>query len=285
MENEVKARLRNIQVRPDLAKGFVEGKTGKVESGRLGYEMSEDALSWNVFVGLMEAGALARAVRHLCGTALSREPDLYLWGFEIDDRESPPKTFAPLKAVRDLLEQGIRKFVTEPDIMLVVPGEFLVCIEAKFGSGNPLAHSSEAAVGEKPKDVNGLVARYLPLDAEAARSAIVRPEIKDPLHGQLFRNVVFAAEMAAIAGIQDWRVVNLVGETQWVAKKRSKQPAGYSFDDPTPEVKRYLHAEHMHRFSFRYWESLYGSCLKDIPNIARYMSSKSAHFVPAFNLE
>jgi hypothetical protein len=30
VENELGARLRNIQVRPDLAKKFVAGKTGKV---------------------------------------------------------------------------------------------------------------------------------------------------------------------------------------------------------------------------------------------------------------
>lgn len=284
VENELRARLRNIQVRPDLAEKFVAGKTGKVESGRLGYEMSEDALSWNVFVGLMEAGALAKAVSYLCGTMPSREPDLYLWGFRIIDRADPPLAFAPLDAVRGHLEQGIRKFVTEPDIMLVIPGELLVCIEAKFGSANPLARPGKNAAGEKPKDIYGLVARYLPADAKTARSAIDRAEVKDPLHSQLFRNIVFAAEMAALEGIEDWRVVNLVGKTLWEGKNGKKRPAGYSLDDPTPEIKRYLRAEHRHRFSFRQWEGLYGSVLKDIPTVASYMASKSAHFRPAFNL-
>ncbi len=40
IEDEVAARLRNLPVCPELAKKFVEGKTGKIESGRLGYEMS-----------------------------------------------------------------------------------------------------------------------------------------------------------------------------------------------------------------------------------------------------
>jgi hypothetical protein len=283
MENEIEARLRNIVVRPDLARKFVAGKTGKVESGRLGYEMSEDALSWNVFVGLMEAGALAKAVSHLCGTKPSREPDLYLWGFGIVDRADAPKAFAPLDAVRGCLEQGIRKFVTEPDIMLVIPGELLVCIEAKFGSGNPLAHLGKSAALEKPTDVDGLLTRYLPADAKA-RSAINHAQVRDPLHSQLFRNVVFAAEMAALAGIEDWRVVNLVGETLWEEKKGTKQPAGYSLNDPTQEIEKYLRSEHRHRFSFRHWEGLHGSALKDIPAVARYMASKSAHFRPAFNL-
>lgn len=283
--NEVAARLRNIQVRPDLARKFVAGKTGKIESGRLGYEMSEDALSWNVFVGLMEAGALAKAVSHLCGTMPSREPDLYLWGFRIVDRADPPEAFAPLNAVRLVLEKGIGKFVTEPDITLVIPGELLLCIEAKFGSGNPFAHPGKNTAGAKPTDVDGLVARYLPASAMAARSAIDRAEVKDPLHSQLFRNVVFAAEMAAVEGIEDWRVVNLVGETLWEEKKGTKLPAGYSLNDPTPEIEKYLRAEHKHRFSFRHWEGLHGSALKDIPAVARYMASKSAHFRPAFNLK
>ena len=285
VENEVRARLRNIQVRPDLARKFVAGKTGKVESGRLGYEMSEDALSWNVFVGLMEAGALAKAVNHLCKTMPSREPDLYLWGFEIIDGAGRPAAFAPLDAVRSVLEKGIGNFVTEPDIMLVIPGELLVCIEAKFGSANPLAHRDRNIAGEKPTDVDGLVARYLPANAKAAHSAIDRAKVKDPLHSQLFRNLVFAAEMAAITKIENWRVVNLVAKTLWEEKKDKKQPAGYSLQDPTPEIEKYLRAEHRHRFSFRHWEDLHDSSLKDIPTLGHYMTSKSAHFRAAFNLK
>jgi hypothetical protein len=282
--NEVAAKLRNFSVRPDLAKKFVSGITGKVESGRLGYEMSEDALSWNVFVGLMEAGSLAKAVKHLCGTMPSREPDLYLWGFRILDQVSSPELFRALDLVRKRLEHGINKFVTEPDIMLVIPGELLICIEAKFGSGNPLAHPGKHAPGEKPTDVDGLIARYLPNDGKAAHSAINRTAVKDPLHSQLFRNVVFAAEMAALEQITDCRVVNLVGKTLWQEQKGKKQPANYSLEDPTAEIQRWLQPEHRHRFSFRHWEGLYDSVLKDIPSVARYMVSKSAHFQSAFEL-
>src|SRR4051794_35276128 len=44
------ARLRNFIVRDDLVRRIALGKGMKAESYRLGYEMSEDALSWNVFV-------------------------------------------------------------------------------------------------------------------------------------------------------------------------------------------------------------------------------------------
>jgi hypothetical protein len=49
------AQLRNFPVRPDLASEIALGSVAKAESHRPGYEMSEDALSWNVFVGLAEA--------------------------------------------------------------------------------------------------------------------------------------------------------------------------------------------------------------------------------------
>jgi hypothetical protein len=50
-----------------------------------------------------------------------------------------------LRRVRDLLEKDIQGFPTEPDIMLIAPDEMLICIEAKFGSANPLAHDSPTA--------------------------------------------------------------------------------------------------------------------------------------------
>ena len=201
------------------------------------------------------------------------------------DRADFLQPFAPLKAVRSKLEEGILNFVTEPDIMLVIPGELLVCIEAKFGSGNPLAYPGKTAANEKPTDVDGLLARYLSTKAQAARSAIDQGEVKDPLHSQLLRNVVFAAEMAELEGIEDWRVVNLVGKKLWGQEESKKQRAGYSFKDPTPDVERYLRVEHRHRFSFRTWEGLFGAVLKDLPTVANYMAAKSAHFQPAFNLK
>ena len=163
--------------------------------------------------------------------------------------------------------------------------ELLVCIEAKFGSGNPLAHPSKNSEGEKPTDVDGLVDRYLSSKAPTARFAIDRAEVNHPLHTQLFRNVVFAAEMAALEGIHEWHVVTLVGKTLWEVKKGKKQSAGYSLKDPTADVQRYLRAEHRHRFSFRSWEGLFGGVLKNIPTLAGYMAAKSAHFRPAFDLK
>jgi len=54
---------------------FIIGKgiptnIAKVEKWRLGFEASEDALSWNVFVGLYALRGLAQAFKALTGTVL-----------------------------------------------------------------------------------------------------------------------------------------------------------------------------------------------------------------------
>lgn len=50
--------MRNFIVAQDLVRSVALRKGMKAESHRLGHEMSEDALSWNVFVSLAMAGKL-----------------------------------------------------------------------------------------------------------------------------------------------------------------------------------------------------------------------------------
>src|SRR5262249_32942684 len=134
-------------VRPDLVSIIARKKA----ESRFGSEMSEDALSWNVFVSLAEARKLREVTKFLTGKDLHSTPQLYLWGCRIDDPDRKHELYEPLRRVRAKLEPDMRKFVTEldtrsnfvtePDIMLVAEGELLVCIEAKFGSGNTLARN------------------------------------------------------------------------------------------------------------------------------------------------
>jgi len=115
---EDKARLRNFMVRSDLVPAaFARGI--KAEVHRLGHEMSEDALSWNVFVSLAVAGQLREVAQHLIGRPLQSEPALYLWGHHIDLRHRDLAPYPELLRVRDMLEKDIPKFQTEPDIMLI----------------------------------------------------------------------------------------------------------------------------------------------------------------------
>lgn len=279
------ARLRNFRVRPDLARRLISGKSGKVESHRLGYEMSEDALSWNVFVSLAEAGKLRQALTFLTGRIVESEPRLYLWGKEVDLKGASGERFSPLANVRNMLEKGIGAYKTEPDIMLVVEGQVVVCIEAKFGSGNPLAYDRLLKPGEKPVSRVGLLERYLNNSSPQTQRVIAKDEIGDELHSQLFRNVVFASEMASELGPQaDWHVVNLASSTQWKDRPSAK---GYSFSNPENKVRCYLSESHRNCFSYRTWEELHRGLIRNDPTLGDldgYLRSKSAHFLPAFDL-
>jgi hypothetical protein len=272
------ARLRNFQIRPDLARNVALGSVGKAESHRLGYEMSEDALSWNVFVGLAEAGMLRQAIKVLCDRDVTVEPNLYLWGELVDVRGGRRQRFLPLDAVRNRLEPDINGFKTEPDIMLVVEGQIIVCIEAKFGSGNTVAFDGTVKKGEKPVGRQALLARYLP--EVFGKQFINRDAIGEQFHSQLFRNIVFAS---AMADGKDWHVVNLVSRTQ--AGKTSKRS---DFGDPCEYVRSYLDDDHKQCFTFRTWEALHGALFKDLSRLTQldsYFRSKSAHYRQAFTLE
>jgi hypothetical protein len=282
-ENKEGAQLRNF-LYPELAKEIALKPKAKAESHRLGYEMSEDALSWNVFVSLAVAGKLKSAAEHLTERRLSREPSLYLWGNRIDISGGEQGIYAPLLKARRTLEGDIRRFGTEPDIMLVIEGEMVICIEAKFGSGNPLAYDPKpkdgvkAKDGEKPTSRAELIERYIG-GSTKARDCIHADLMAPTLHSQLFRNVVFAAEMAEA----DWHVVNLVSKTQL---KEEDNPR-YSFADPTRDVRSYLNSESQKCFTYRTWEGLYQSVVQGAPELlalADYMRDKSAHYRRAFEL-
>ena len=242
--------------------------------------MSEDALSWNVFVSLAEAGRLKQAAEWLTARSLSTEPSLYLWGKRIDVHGCQRGSYPALLEVREYLESGIKHFGTEPDVMLVIEGEILICIEAKFGSGNPLAYDSDDYEGEKPASRAGLLKRYLGNSRKARTTSAIQIGAMAPrLHSQLFRNIVFASEMAE----KDWHVVNLVSNTQLSDKDNNR----YSFADPTLDVRSYLSSNSQRCFTYRTWEDLYTAVIKDTPELAElalYMRDKSAHYRPAFIL-
>lgn len=270
-ERRSEARLRNFRIRPDLAREVALGSVEKAESHRLGYEMSEDALSWK----------LRQAAQFLTAREVRAEPDLYLWGELVDVKGARRTRFAPLDAVRARLEREVRKFKTEPDVMLVLEGELVISIEAKFSSGNPLAYEGIVEAGQKPADRAGLLRRYVDQSGAETQSFIDPDGMGDVLHSQLFRNVIFASEMASSC---DWHVVNLVSKTQWNYGKDSER---YSYENPAPAVRPYLRQDHKHCFSFRAWEGLHKTVIRGVPELAKvdtYMRSKSARYRPAFEL-
>jgi hypothetical protein len=275
------ARLRNFIVGHNLVSAIALRKGMKAEAHRLGFEMSEDALSWNVFESLAVAGKLRETVHFLTGRSLRSTPHLYLWGHRIDDDPNGDhEIYEPLSRVRAKLEPDIHRFVTEPDIMLVAERELVVCIEAKFGAGNPLTYDSAPKEGEKPTSRVGLINRYLGNRTSDRTRRIVCPEkIGAAPRSQLLRNIVFASEMAEKT---PWCVVNLVSSTQ-----RGRDDKHKSYADPTDEVQSYLHPDWRHCFTFRTWERLHAALISgdlDLAPLDQYLKRKSAHFRRAFAL-
>jgi hypothetical protein len=278
---EDEARLRNFIILPDLVRAIALPKGMKAEAHRLGYEMSEDALSWNVFVSLAAAGKLRDVGQFLTGRSLRSEPHLYLWGRRIDLVHGDHGPYSALLKVRDRLERGIHTFVTEPDIMLIAEGEMVISIEAKFGSANPLAYEGKDKEGQKPTSRVGLLTRYLGSNTSDLTKQIVRRnQIGASLHSQLFRNVVFASEMA---GKVPWHVTNLVSSTQ----RRARNDARNSFADPTEAVRSYLRPDWQHCFTYRTWEGMHAALIRDnadLGGLNSYLRGKSAHYRRAFDL-
>ena len=198
----------------------------KIESGRLCYENSEDAVTYNVFSELLAHGSpLNKLASYLTGSVVTDAVELYLWGGKIDLENDRFVPYNPLSEVRKSLELDIYPFVTEPDIMLIVPDKVLICIEAKLGSKNPPARDAQERPGEKPQSHQGLIQRY------CKENTIIPDEIaeifdfssqRQPFYGQIFRNIVFAAAMSKLEEIPEWYVVNL--RNQHVMHLRQGRP-------------------------------------------------------------
>lgn len=188
---------RNIIASPDLFAQRIVGHPFKYESHRLGSENSEDALSWNVFRSLQEAGLLAGVVKLMTGEDHPQEPDLYLWGIRVSDDSFKPWDL--LIAARERFESNlpVKRPLTEPDIALHLPGKYLVLIEAKFTSPNPFYERGPR------KDAQSLTLDELLeiyWDSSLRILDLAEASSADHLHYQLWRNMVFAEWMARVDG-------------------------------------------------------------------------------------
>jgi len=286
-EDRIIATKRNLMFHADYYISSFFGKSKKMESGRLCNESSEDAVSYNVFTELLtNKTALKQVVKLITGRCPQDEVGLYLWGSKIDLGNNSANIYEPLEEVRKNLEKGIKGFKTEPDIMLIVPKNVVICIEAKFGSKNPLAIDKDVAEGEKPKRIEDLIERYCNKNEFINRNEIFDFESKRPrlLYEQLFRNIVFAASMAKLEGASEWYVANLRGQHNINIKrgKPESMPVMRS-------VYSILKPEHKHkkRFVHLTWENIYDNCVKgnsDLCNLAWYMKNKTLNCSRAFNI-
>lgn len=274
------AALRNIVFERESFSASFLGNAAEAETHRICHENSEDALTWNVFARLARAGALGEVVATFTDMSVDIEPELILWGLKVslDDR-SVPRMFQALTEAREIYEKGIKKFLTEPDIMLYVPGKVLVLVEAKFTSGNTVAltDARKDIDGEKPKSREGIKQRYSA--ASLPDGAMLDSVPAGPFYSQLYRNLVFAIRMAAQLDVP-WRLVNLVSEEQIRRHGRND-----SYGDPTSFIQGILPEATRGCFRVATWEQLYTAHVagkSDLQDLAAYMVNKSASRAKAF---
>ena len=252
----------------DKSRNFIIGKDvsrrmSKVENWRLGFETSEDAVSWNVFVSLYALNGLGEAFEKLTGTKPAGEPELYLWGNRIDVDFNP---WTKLNEARAELEKGL-SIPTEPDIILRDPGQAIVLIEAKFGSSNPRLASKKIRFGSVTKFLNRYRCKVGAADP-LNRDWISEQEDEGILE-QLCRNAIFAHWLAA--GREHPFVINLV--------------RGAAPNDE--QLFRQHLSENGVQFHVRRWEDLYGlSVIQDekASVLRRYLKNKTLNLEPAFDL-
>ena len=280
----ITATRRNLAFHSDYYATHFLKQGNKMESGRLCYESSEDAVSYNVFTEMLSRGnALRKLLGHIIKCEVKHNVDLYLWGGKIDLGHNKFVPYEPMIEVRKHLEHDIKKFATEPDIMLVIPHKVVVCIEAKFGSKNPIAKERDSSDGEKPKRVSELIERYCTKNRIVDMNEVLDlSKLPELFYEQLFRNVVFAATMAKLEGAPEWHVVNL--RNRRVMNLKRGEPESMPIKR---NMRSILRPKYKKQFTHMTWEQIYDVAVKgdeSLSNLAWYLRTKSLNCGRAFNI-
>lgn len=263
---------RNIIVSQELFASRIVGHPFKYESHRLGLENSEDALTWNVFRSLQEAGCLHDVAHWITGLGIDTEPTLFLWGICLaNDRFEP---WDLLIAARERFENNlpVERPLTEPDIALYLPGQYLILIEAKFTSPNPwYVNGPRKDSGSLTKDellelYND--SQFRMLDGDKAQEA-------ERVHYQLWRNMVFAEWMALTDGMQTRAYhANLT---------RAGREVG-----SCAEFHKLVRPDFSDRFVQIAWEDIYHLVVADdtsLGTLRGYLENKTAGLRQAFRVD
>ena len=211
----VSFRVSPTYVLEDPAENFIVGRelvaklTSKAEAWRLGNENSEDALSFNVFRSLQEAGMLRDAARCLIGLEFDSEPELIVWGHNLGSTTAQP--VRELKTVLNSLE-GTAGQQTEPDVILRIPGWGWIFVEAKLASPT-------STYRRRKEKLKTWIERYgNSVVFNAAALAVAKAET---FPEQLLRNVAVAhaiaegehlAVIALVRKVYQWKVVGCAGD-------------------------------------------------------------------------
>jgi hypothetical protein len=238
-------------------------KTIRKTEDRLVNENSEDALTWNVFVGFYALHALAQLFSAITDLKPRSEPELYLWGNPIADAAC--NKWANVKRVQSELEPG-KQIPTEPDIILRVPGQALVLIEAKFRSPNSRHDKKVKRRGEAFDYLSTYPAKsgcLDPLNRKWIRTAAPRQILE-----QLCRNTIFGHWLAEPG--EKLFVINLVSSD---LEKEVEHEFGLHLADVDTTFRRIT------------WESLLSvsACESAAAEpLKRYMANKTHSLRPAF---
>jgi hypothetical protein len=229
---------------------------GKAETWRLDNENSEDALSFNVFRSLQEAGALAAAVRLLAGIDVTEEPELVVWGRRLGPASTHlvPELQAALAELEPWPGQK-----TEPDVILRVPGWGWISSRRSLQARRRRSRTSQRSSRPGRRTT-----------AARERSTIAAVEAANPasIPEQVLRNVAVAHR---VAGRERAAVLALVRDGY--AKSVEARAGAYLVDDSIFT-------------GAATWEQLFG-LTKQRDGLARlreYMVDKSVNLRPAFVL-
>jgi hypothetical protein len=261
----------NAIVAPELLAGRIIGHPFKFESHRLGSERSEDMVSWNVFRSLQEAGCLAPLAQAITGDTSPLEPLLFLWGICLTDDAFD--AWDLLVAARERFESDLPvvRPLTEPDIMLWLPGRYLILIEAKFTSPN-MTYERGPRKDTQSLTLDELLEIYHDptlhiLDHEQARSA-------SQVYYQLWRNMFFSEWMA-----REDHPATKAYHVNLVRRGYEKESAAEFHGLVKPEFKD--------RFQRITWEQIHHIYAADprLSTLSRYLETKTAGLVRAFRME
>jgi len=262
---------RNFIIDADLARDRVLGHPSKFESHRFGLENSEDALTWNVFRSFQRAHVLHRVAQRITGLPRADEPKLFLWGISVSDDMFQPWDLLARARERFETNLPVKRPLTEPDIALWLPGVYLILIEAKFTSANPVytdGPRTNATSLTKQELLDIYQDRELSiLDLDQARR---RPQV----HYQLWRNMVFAEWMARADG-----------HTTPAYHANLTRAADEA--EGCREFHGLVRPEFADRFARLTWEELDTSAAgtADMARLRKYLRTKTARLHQAFLLQ
>ena len=261
----------NIIVDREIFGRRIIGHPDKYESGRIGSEKSEDALSWNVFRSFQRAGCLGTLAAKVFGLPADVEPELFLWGININDDSFSCWDLLKQARLRFETNLPVKRPLTEPDIALHVPGQYLALIEAKFTSQNGVYFFGRR---ETPESLTAdeLVSIYTDpcLQLLDVSKAMRQPHI----HYQLWRNMVFA----------EW--MSMQGDGTSTAYHFNLVRAGH--DKGSAEDFHSIVSEGFKdRFRQVTWEDIYKQAATEGPKLTRlckYMQNKTTSLQKGFAL-